>query len=164
MTRLSIVPAALASLLVSHTALAAPVKACSYMTPQTASATLGSTVGAGKEQSLPMASEQCVFTHGDPAAPGDITFGVVDINAMAAAFGSTAATVLPIIKDAQHGQTNETVPSLGEWNTYAWNGLADYTLTVIYHGKVLTLVASGAKNPNLKAALVQTMRQTMQKF
>ena len=150
MTRLSIVSAVFTSLLFSHIAVAAPVKACSYMTPQTASAALGSPVGTGEEQTLTMA--------------GEITFGVGDINAVAAGFGASAATVLPIIKDAAHGQTNETIPSLGEWNAYAWNGLTDYTLTVIYHGKVLTLGTSGAKNPNLKTALVQTMRQIMQKF
>jgi hypothetical protein len=164
MTRLSIVSAVFTSLLFSHIAVAAPVKACSYMTPQTASAALGSPVGTGEEQTLPMASEQCVFSHEDPAAPCEITFGVGDINTMAAGVGASAATVLPIIKDAAHGQTNETIPSLGEWNAYAWNGLTDYTLTVIYHGKVLTLGTSGVKNPNLKAALVQTMRQIMQKF
>jgi hypothetical protein len=164
MTRLSTVSAAVASLLVSHIAVAAPVKACSYITPQTASATLGSPVGTGTEQSLPMAGEQCVFTHEEPAAPGQITFGVTDINAMATGFGASATSVLPIIKDAAHGQTTETIPSLGEWNAYAWNGLIDYTLTVIYHGKVLSLTVSGAKNANLKAAMAQTMRQIMQKF
>jgi hypothetical protein len=83
---------------------------------------------------------------------------------MAASMGVNSAAIIPIVKEAAAGQKSETIPALGEWNCYAWNGLTDYTLTVLYHGKVLSLLSSGSKNPSLKAALTQAMRQVMQRF
>ena len=164
MKRLTSLCLALAGLLLSsHRAEAAPIKACDFMTVQTAASVFGATVGAGREETLPMASQQCIFAHDNPASPGEITFGLSEVNAMAAAMGSNVASITRIVKSTV--ETNaETLPSLGEWNAYGWNGLTDYTLTVIYHGKVLTLGSSGSKNPNLKAAIVQAMRQIMQKF
>jgi hypothetical protein len=164
MTRLPIFCLALASLLVSsHLAWAAPIKACDLMTMQTAASVVGATVGAGREETLPMAAQQCIFTHDDPAWQASISIGLSDVNAMAAALRSDIAGVTRFFK-SQAGKNAETIPSLGEWNSYEWNGLMDYTLTVIYHGKVLVVVASLSKNPNLKAAIVQAMRQAMQEL
>jgi hypothetical protein len=165
MTRITVLSIALASLLLcSHRAIAAPIKACDFMTAQTASSVFGSIVNAGREESLPMAAQQCVFDHNDPAAPGQIAFSVADAKAMADAAGTDIPGLTRFLKQSEDGQKSETIPSLGEWNSYVWNGLTDYTLTVLYHGKVLLLLSSGSKNPNLKTALVQAMRQTMQKL
>jgi len=165
MKRFIVVFVALASLLLtSHRSSAAPLKACDFMNPQTASSVFGATVNAGREETVAEGAQQCVFDHDDPAASGQIAFGLTDVNAMAASMGVSSAAIIPIIKQSASGQKSETIPALGEWNCYSWNGLTDYTLAVLYHGKVLSLVSSGSKNPNLKAALTQAMRQVMQKF
>jgi len=161
MTRLSLSSLAIAGLLLcAHSAVAAPFKSCDYMTVQTASQAFGSALQAGKEQSMPMNSQQCVFERA--GAQASLTFGVMDVNAVAAAMHTTPAAVLPML---QHSEGKaETIPSLGEWNSYVFNGLTTYTLTVLYHGKILDLDCTGSQNKNLKDALIQAMRQAMQKF
>jgi len=161
MTRLALFSLALAGVLLSsHSAVAAPTKACDYMTVQTASQAFGAPLQAGREESLPMSAQQCVFQR----ANASLTFGVTDVSAMAAAFQTSTAAVIKIIEQKDPAVKTETIPSLGEWNSYVFNGLTTYTLKVLYHGKVLDLDCDGSKNPDLKAALVQAMRQTMQKF
>jgi len=149
---------------ISWSAVAAPLKACSLISSQTASAVLGATVSAGQEQSLPLAGEQCVFSHEDPAAPSELAFGIIDVNAMASELGGSAADVLRVIKQSDPAETTETIPSLGEWNSYTRSGLGAIKLTVLYHGHVLSLGVDVSKNPHLKTDLVQAMRQIIQKF
>jgi hypothetical protein len=148
----------------SRQALAAPLKTCDLITVQTASSAFGATLRAGREESLAMGAHRCVFEQEDPASPGTLAFTVSDANTLAAAMHSDVAGLTRLLKQREIGQTSETIPSLGEWNSYVWNGLTDYTLTVVYHGKVLFLVASGTKKANPRAVLVQTMRQTMRKL
>jgi hypothetical protein len=169
MTRLPILCLALASLVLSsHRAWAAPIKACDFITVQTASSVFGATVGAGDEESALYGSQQCVFTRTDPASAGLINLGLTDAKTMAAGLGqSDVAALIRLFQQTNpyNGKTSEAIPSLGEWNSYVWDkDLDDHTLTVLYHGKVLILLARGSKNPNLKAAIVQAMRQAMQKL
>jgi len=165
MKRIAVLTFALACLLVdSSSAFAASPKPCDFMNAQAAASIFGASVDAGRAEDLDMGSQQCVFDHNDPAAPGQIAFGLIDINAMAASMGANSTAILPIIKQSATGQKFETIPSLGEWNLYSWDGQIGYSLTVIYRGKVLSIHSSGSKNPNLKTAVVQAMRQALQKL
>jgi hypothetical protein len=164
MTRLTVLSLALASLLLtSHRALAAPLKACDFMTPQTASSAFGATVSAGREEGLDMGAQRCVFDRVDPTSPGKIALTISDANTMATALHGTRADLIRFLKRSE-AVTSEPIPSLGEWNSCMCSGATENTLAVIYRGKVLFLASSGSHNPHLKAALIRAMRETMQKL
>jgi len=148
----------------SRTALAAPVKACDVMTVQAASSVFGDKLSAGREESLDMGAQRCTFDRSDSTTPGKLAFTVSDAKTMAASLHSDIPGLTRFIKQSERGQTSETIPSLGEWNSYVWDGNKEYTLAVLYRGKVLFLVCSGPKNPHPEALMVRTMRANMQKL
>ena len=151
MARFTVLSLVLVSLLFTpHRALAAPIRACDFMTVQTASSVFGAAVSAGREEGLDMGAQRCVFDQINSTSPGKISLTISDANTMATALSEAV--------------TSETIPSLGEWNSCMCSGSTENTLAVIYRGKVLFLVSSGSQNPHLKAALIRAMRQTMQKL
>jgi len=159
MTRFSL---ALAVLLFSaHHAIAAPPAACGLMAIETASQAYGSTLKAGVEQALPMGGQQCTFYH---EGQGRLEFSFIDEVQLQNTFRTNSSGFLKMMQQSVTGKNIEAIPSLGDFSSYAFNGIDTYTLTTIYHGKVIYLNSVLSKNPGLKASLVQTMRQTMQKF
>jgi hypothetical protein len=164
MARFTVLSLVLMSLLfTSHRALAAPIRACDFMTVQTASSVFGAAVSAGREEGLDMGAQRCVFDQINSTSPGKISLTISDANTMATALHGTRADLIRFLKRSE-AVTSETIPSLGEWNSCMCSGSTENTLAVIYRGKVLFLVSSGSQNPHLKAALIRAMRQTMQKL
>jgi hypothetical protein len=139
-------------------ALAGP-KTCDLISAQTAAAIFGGPTGPGTEQVIAAAGRQCVFeTNGG----GEVALGLMD-KANMAALGAKPADIPRMLNEPQPGQHTETIPSLGEWNTLIASP-ADSSLYVLQHGYLLTLSASGSKNPGLKAALVQAAKQAIAKL
>jgi hypothetical protein len=131
------------------------------MSVQLASQTFGSALQAGVEDPAAMGT-QCSFLSAGSEAK--LEFTISDANALATALHGTMTDVKKLIKDQETNRPSETIPSLGEWNSYLHASRAINSLTVMYHGMVLYLVADGAPNPDLKAAMVEAMRQTMKKL
>jgi hypothetical protein len=140
-----------------------PIRACDFVTTQTASLVFRGPVKAGREEGLDMGAQRCVFDPIDPASSGRITFTISDASTMATALHGNRADLIRFLKRSE-AVVSEPIPSLGEWNSCMCSGTTENTLAVIYQGKVLFLVSSGSKNPHPKAALVQAMRRTMQKL
>jgi hypothetical protein len=145
--------------LASNPAFAAPPKACDFITAPLASAVYGSPLHPGKEGTITTMGSECVFEDGKN---GTVTFGIGNVADIAAAMGGSPAQIAKIIAtpDGDHPQT---IPSLGEWNSYNPDGF-DPGIKVLYHGKFLTLTANGSKNPGLKNAMADALRQIMQKL
>jgi hypothetical protein len=139
-------------------ALAAP-KTCDLISAQTAAAVFGGPTGPGTEQVIATAGRQCVF---ETDGGGEVALGLMD-KANMASLGAKPADIPRMLNEPQPGQHTETIPSLGEWNTFIASP-ADASLYVLQHGYLVTLSASGSKNPALKAALVQAARQALGKL
>jgi hypothetical protein len=142
---------------------AAPAKACDLMTQQAAAAITGHPVAPGLEEDIGTAIN-CKF---DAAEGGQVvSVGVLDPKDM----GASPQAVFQITVDggkAQPGTTSETIPGLGENAFYTdaspGTAVADSTLSVLYHGKILVLDLNGlapdnSQNPDRKAALVQAAK------
>jgi hypothetical protein len=138
--------------------LAAP-KTCDLISAQTAAAIFGGPTGPGTEQVIATAGRQCVF---ETDGGGEVALGLMD-KANMASLNAKPADIPRLLNEPQPGQHTETIPSLGEWNTLIASP-ADTSLYVLQHGYLITLSASGSKNPALKASLVQAARQAMTKF
>jgi len=131
------------------------------MTVQLASQTFGAALQPGVEDPAAMGT-QCSFLRA--GSQTKLEFTISDANALADALHGNMNDVKKFIKDQETNRPSETIPSLGEWNSYLHASRTINSLTVIYHGLVLYLVADGAPNPALKAAMEQAMRQTMKKL
>jgi len=145
--------------LAANPALAAPLKACDFITAQIASAVYGSPMHPGKEGTITTMGSECVFENDKG---GTVTFGIGNVADIATAMHAPEAQVAKIIAtpDGEHPQT---IPSLGEWNSYNPDGF-DPEIKVLYHGRFLTLTANGSKNSGLRNAMADALRQIMQKL
>ena len=75
-----------------------------------------------------------------------------------------AANAATLNKLAGKGDTTETIADLGDANILIGKDRDLYTLTVIYHGQLLSLAASKRQSPELKAAVIQEMRVILAKI
>ena len=78
-------------------------------------------------------------------------------------FGPTIMKAIPH-KDYQT-DVMDSVPGLGDQNFFITDKeIPKDTFTVLYHKAIVTLIVTGSKNPNLRAAMIQTMKQALTKF
>jgi len=145
---------------------AAPAKACDLMTQQAAAAITGHPVAPGFEEDIGK-SINCKFN----AVEGGqvISVGVLDPQDM----GVSAQDMFQITVDGGKGKpdtTSETIPGLGDSAFFTdanpGTAVADSTLSVLHHGKMLILDLSGlapdnSQNAGRKAALVQAAKQAL---
>jgi hypothetical protein len=141
----------------SGVALAAPAKACNLMTRQAAAAIFGGPVdpGVGGDTSV---GDICEYN--GPGSHQQVSVGLIDTKT----YGLSPAAVFKIATaQASTGHTSETISGLGESNLFIASP-TDSSISVLYHAKILTVGATGSKNPGLKAALVQAARQILGKM
>jgi len=148
----------LAFALTTLPALAAPPKACDFITLQQASAVFGRPLHAGKEDTISIIFSQCVFSDD---FNGDVQFDIGTVADLATSMGAGPAQILPIVKATSGSEIPNAFPGLGEWNCY---DPSNFTAKVLYHGKLVTLQANNSKNPGLKAALADALRQILPKL
>jgi len=143
--------------LTSIPALAAPPHACDFITAQTASAVFGKPLHAGKEGTVSNLFSQCVFADD---FIGSVNFSIGNLADMATSMHASPAQVYQISTTTDTGEIANAFPGLGEWNSY---NPTTFDLKVIYHGKILTLTVSASKNPAIKTAMGDTLRQILSK-
>jgi hypothetical protein len=140
---------------------AGPAKACDLMTQQTAAAITGRPVEAGIERPGPTLA--CEFHVLD--AGGFVSIGVLDPSSMRM---NPAAMFQMAVKDNQGkpGVGVETISGLGEdaflIDSYPDTAVADISLYILYHGKILVLDLNGnSQNAGRKSAMIQAAKQAV---
>jgi hypothetical protein len=134
-------------------ACAATSKACDLLSPQTAASLAGGPVNAPVE----IPGMGCLYS----AKTGAATVGL-SVNDVQGT-GSTNFTRQMQMSVGQ-GATMEQIPGLGEQSGLVVRTSGDNSLTVLYHQKTLTLSAQKKMTPELKAAMVEAMKQILTKL
>jgi len=145
---------------------AAPAKACDLMTQQAAATVTGHPVDPGYEEDIGK-SINCKFNSAEGGQV--VSVGILDPQDM----GVSAQALFQISVDGGKGKpatTSEIIPGLGENAFYTdanpGTAVADSTISVLYHGKILILDVNGlapnnSQNAQRKAALVQAAKQAL---
>jgi hypothetical protein len=129
--------------------------ACSLVTQQKAAAIFGAPVQAGVEHDQTAFSTECIF-----AGTGQFSIGVLDLKAM----GIPPATYGSMFEPKQ-GYTNTPVAGLGQQAVFSTIAApADSMLSILSGSKILVLDATGSKNPNIRAALIDAAKQLLGKL
>ncbi len=142
-------------LLAASSAHAATPTACDLLTAQTAAALAGEAIGAPKD----VQGKGCTYTTKSGA---NIGFVITD---MAADDAKNYVASMRLMVTAP--ATTELIPGLGDQNYLLVRPESQKNknaLQVIYHQKLLTLGVQRKMTPDLKAAMVQFMRQTLSKI
>jgi hypothetical protein len=165
MKRLTILSLILAgSLIACHHPTAAtaaaqgqPVKHCGYITQQTAEAVYGGHLNPAREMGM-----GCTYFADEDGQKGVL---VTLIPPMGAAVGTTEMTFYDSMLKSDPTSTAVPVGGLGDRAHFITTKDGSMvSLQVLYHNSVAAIAASNSKNPNLKADLIQAMRQMMQKL
>jgi hypothetical protein len=146
-----------ALLLASHPALAAPqpVPVCTLLSQQEAASLFGAPLDPGH----PM-PPGCSFY----GAGGDNKKGV-----FLSIFGSDGVPPAALAQNYagmlrhEHG-TPEPFPGLGDQANFIKVEGGNLRLLVLYHNRIVSLGAYNSQNPNVRDALVQAMRQILQRI
>jgi len=141
--------------LAASTARAATPTACDLFTTQAAAALAGDAVGAPKD----IQGKGCSYTTKSGALIG---LAVADM-----APDDAKDYMVAMRSMVSSPATTETIPGLGEQNFLIVRPESQKdknALLVIYHQKSLTLGVQRKMTPNLKAAMVQAMRQILSKI
>jgi hypothetical protein len=142
-------------LLVSPAAVAAPVTShsCDLISPGAAAELFGAPLDPARD----MVASCAYFGVG-----GDDHKGL--IVALMAIPGMNMAQMYPQLLHSDPKNRIEPVSGLGEQANFVTAPDGMISLEVLYRGKVLDISASNSPNPNIKPALLQTMRQALQKL
>ena len=136
---------------------ALPVKAFDLMTQQTAAGIFGGPVAPGRVEMSSAGVQDCRF---DSQNGGMSEIGMMDGQLV----GMPTADMYKVIAtQADPGHTLESTSGLGEQAVFN-KGPEDLTLSVLYHGKILIVSATGSKNPGAKAAMIAAARQALPKI
>jgi hypothetical protein len=156
-TTLSAVAVSLPLLAIPSAQAAPPVKVCDLMTQQTAAGIFGGPVAPGRVEVSSPGAQDCRF---DSQNGGMSEIGVMDGQLV----GMPTADMYKVIAmQADPGHTLESTTGLGEQAVFN-KGPEDLTLSVLYHGKILIVSATGSKNPGVKAAMIAAARQALPKI
>jgi hypothetical protein len=156
-TTLSILAASFALLAIPSAQAASPVKPCDLMTQQTAAGIFGGPVAPGRVEMSTPGAQDCRF---DSHNGGMSEIGLMDSQFA----GLKAADMYKVIATtADPGHAIEPIAALGEQAVFN-KGPEDMTLSVLYHGKILIVSATGSKNPGAKAAMIAAARQALPKL
>jgi hypothetical protein len=134
------------------------VKHCGLLTKEAAEAVYGAPLDSGREEGM-----GCLLTSG-----GSDDKGIV-VSMLPSTLAGAGMSMSTFYDQMLHqGSTSVAVPVSGlgdkaHFITSKGND-ASVSIQVLYHNTILTIMASGSHNPNIKSALVQAMRQMMQKF
>jgi len=142
-------------LLVAASACAATPKACDLFTAQTAAALVGEAVGTPKD----VQGKGCTYTTKSGALVG---LGIQDMTSDDAK--SYMVAMISMISAPAH---TESIPGLGERNFLVVRPDSQNdknALLVYYHQKQVTLGVQRKMTPDLKAAMVQAIRQILSKI
>jgi hypothetical protein len=128
-------------------AYAAP-KACDLFTAQIATSILGTPV-----KSLVQMDEMCGFQ-----STSENENAILSVSSAA---GAKPGTLNALVSK---GDTSEVIAGLGESNIFITKGHDMCTLTVIYHGQVVSIAETKRPIPAMKTTMIQVMRQVLTKF
>jgi hypothetical protein len=152
---ISVAAAALVVLLVAPcTAHAATPKACDLFSAQTAASLVGGPVNAPVD----LQGIGCSYVTRTGTATTTLT--------MADAQGMSGDDFMRMgqVSGNQPGSTAESIPGLGEHNFFLVRTSGQNGLTVLYHGKKLTLAVQRKMTPELKTQMIQVMKQILAKI
>jgi hypothetical protein len=141
----------------SATAAGQAVKQCGFITQQQAEAIFGGHLSAGREMGV-----ACAYSFGGGYEKGVLvsvsTFpGVIAPGALSQMYDSMIHS----------NPTDTAVPlgGLGEKASYVTSkDKTEATVEVMYHNSIIGVTSNSSSNPNLKDALIQAVRQVMQKL
>jgi hypothetical protein len=77
--------------------------------------------------------------------------------------GTMAKAYTALLHKDYATDTVESVPGLGEQNRVVVSQ-HKITIQVLYHEQILQLIVANSKNPNLKAAMIQSAKQAIAKL
>jgi hypothetical protein len=146
-----------ALLLASHPAMATPppVNACTLLSQQEAASLFGAPLDPGR-----FTAPICTYF----GAGGDNKKGV-----FLSIFGSDGVPPAALAQNYagmlrhEHG-TPEPFPGLGDQANFIKVEGGNLRLLVLYHNRIVSPGAYNSQNPNVRDALVQAMRQILQRF
>lgn len=161
MKRLTVVSLILAGfMLTSHSAVSAAqgVKHCGLLSKQSAETVYGAPLDLGREMGM-----GCLFMSGGNDDKGIV---VTMLPPTLAGAGMSMSTFYDSMLHQDSTSIAVPISGLGDRADFITSKGNDFTVTilVLYHNTILEIMASGSHNPNLKAELIQAMRQMMQKF
>ena len=135
---------------------AAPPKPCDLLSHPAAEALFG----APLKSTLEAGTLACIYSNSETSA--------INIHFQAIPDGAPPTYGPTIMKAILHKDYDadavDSVPGLGDQNFFITSKQPKSTFTVLYHKTIVTLIVTGAKNPNLRAAMIQTMKQALTKF
>ena len=134
-------------------------KMCDLMTRQQAAAIAGGPVDAGAEQSLMKGAAMCLFS---AVGSGDQTVSV-GVMSKDSFYGASAAAAFKAATAPKRGDTNESIPGLGEAAVLVTSG-GDSSLSILYHDRIVNVDATGSKNRSLRAALIDAAKTVLGKL
>jgi hypothetical protein len=146
-------------LFAGHSAAAAgpPPKPCEFFAKQTAEAIFGAPLDPGQEKVM-----NCAYSAG-----GDDEKGLmVDfIPSAGASAGMSVADAYDNLIHQDPTATDVPVSGLGERADFLTSkDHTQATVQVMYHGAIVGILVTSSPNPNIKAALIEAVRQMMQKL
>jgi hypothetical protein len=145
-------------LLTCHLAAAAgqPPKPCEFFTRQAAEVIFGAPLDAGHDTVL-----SCTYS----AAGGDDQKGLM-VNFIPPSGASEGMNMSETYDNLIHQDPSSTlVPVSGLGDTAHFMTLRNESaIEVLYHNTIVGIMATSSPNPNLKAALIEAVRQMIQKL
>jgi len=142
-------------LAIPSTAYAGKPKACNLLDAQTAVSIVGSPVSTP----IDMQGMGCVYQ----TTSGSETVELVMVDS-AGTDGAITMRNLQMVSAQSQGTTTESIPSLGEQNFLLVRNSNLNGLMVLYHQKMFTLSVQKHMTPDVKAAMVQAMRQVLSRM
>jgi hypothetical protein len=145
-------------LLLAPAAHAAPNTACDLLYHPAAEALFGAPLA----KTVPANVLACIYYNNPDSA-------FVNIHSQVLPDGMPQGSADTLMKQLPHKDyatdVIDNIPGLGESNFFITDKeIPKYTLTVLYHKAIITLIVAGSKNPKLRQAMIDTMKQAMTKF
>lgn len=145
--------AALFILLIVPGAGAATPKACDLLSAQTAASLLGAPVTA------PIDMQGMGFSYLTTTGSATVALTVVDQPTLT---GANFTRTMQM--SAGQGGTTESIPGLGEANFLVVRTAAPNSLMALYHHKMVSLAVQRKMTPELKAQMIQVMKEALAKI
>ena len=141
----------------SSIAHADPLKACDLISQNAAVGIFGASIDPGTEIDL---NGGLVCEFDGPAGQGSV---IVSLLGPAAMHGLSAASMLQLTSRPESGRTIEPISGLGESANFRVEPNQS-SLSILYHGRILSVTTNGSKNPDPKAAIIEAARQILGKI
>jgi hypothetical protein len=145
-------------LLISHHAAAQPPKPCEFFTKQAAEAIFAAPLDPGNETEM-----SCTYA----GAGGDDQKGLM-VNFISPSGASARMSMQETYDNLIHQDPTSTavpISGMGDKALYITSqDSSQAAVEVLYHNTIVGILATSSHNPKLKAALIEGVRQMMQKL